>query len=81
MTTTAETAANRAAATATPTADNNPTTTKGASDVPVSTEAQSGATDSRQMKPLSPHLADLEAEAIEILREVAGQFELSLIHI
>ncbi|RRO78796.1 sulfate adenylyltransferase small subunit, partial [Corynebacterium bovis] len=25
--------------------------------------------------PLSPHLAGLEAEAIEILREVAGQFD------
>ncbi|MCI1255221.1 MAG: sulfate adenylyltransferase subunit 2 [Corynebacterium provencense] len=33
------------------------------------------ATTEKNQKKLSPHLASLEAEAIEILREVAGQFD------
>ncbi|WP_246815910.1 sulfate adenylyltransferase subunit CysD [Corynebacterium sp. HMSC28B08] len=48
---------------------NTEKTTKEANDVQERTQEPS------QAPALSPHLASLEAEAIEILREVAGQFE------
>ncbi|WJY72022.1 sulfate adenylyltransferase subunit CysD [Corynebacterium auriscanis] len=48
---------------------NTEKTTKEANDVQERTQESSHA------PALSPHLASLEAEAIEILREVAGQFE------
>ncbi|WP_315149354.1 sulfate adenylyltransferase subunit CysD [Corynebacterium variabile] len=43
--------------------------------VTTATPETPGTTDNQKTNELSPHLASLEAEAMEILREVAGQFD------